>query len=159
MALTKVQPEIVSGGPAFYAYLSTAQNVSANTSTKCTLDTEIFDTNNCFSSSRFTPNVAGYYQINCTMRFTTSAGYIQNCFISVNKSGSDYNRIVQFNVGSNTLFSGDQTLAGSTVVYCNGTTDYIEMWGYISNSSGTPAFQAAASYATCNMSGSLVRAA
>ncbi|MEZ7974073.1 MAG: hypothetical protein QMC48_03480, partial [SAR324 cluster bacterium] len=42
-------------------------STGSTTNTKIILDTEEFDTNNCFDSTtnyRFTPTVAGYYQIN-----------------------------------------------------------------------------------------------
>ena len=51
-------------GPAFSAYQSSAQSgISHQTWTKVTLTTENFDTDSKFASSRFTPTVAGYYQL------------------------------------------------------------------------------------------------
>jgi hypothetical protein len=52
---------VAGNGPAFSAYQSSSQSISATTATKITLDAEIFDTNSNFASSRFTPTVAGYY--------------------------------------------------------------------------------------------------
>ena len=63
---------LAAAGPAFSAYLSANQSVSANVFTKITFDTEDFDTNSNFSSSRFTPTVAGYYQLNAVL--TTTSG-------------------------------------------------------------------------------------
>ena len=40
---------------------SDVQTLSSGTLTKVTFDTELFDTNNNFASSRFTPTVAGQY--------------------------------------------------------------------------------------------------
>ena len=152
---------MVSGNmPAFSAYLGSPQSVTSGVTTKCTLDTEIFDTNNNFASSRFTPTIAGYYQIDCTMRYSIGSAFIANASITIFKNGSDYNRVAQLNIGTNAQFSGDQTLSGSAIVYCNGTTDYIEMYGLLTGTTGaTPLFQYAANYATCSMSGSLVRSA
>lgn len=146
----------VSGNtPAFRAYLSADQTVSSGVLTKCTLDVESFDTNNNFASSRFTPTVAGYYQIDCSMRFTSSSSSMTNCLITIYKSGSEYSRVVQSN---GVTITGNFAIAGSDIVYCNGTTDYIEMYGLVTGS-GTVGFNAPASYVTCTMAGSLVRGA
>ena len=54
--------------PAFSVYLSSNQTgVTNSTSTKIQFNTKVFDTNSNFDSStnyRFTPTVAGYYQLN-----------------------------------------------------------------------------------------------
>ena len=56
---------MVSGNmPAFSAYLSAGQSINSSEYTKVLFNTELFDTNNNFASSRFTPTVAGYYQVN-----------------------------------------------------------------------------------------------
>jgi hypothetical protein len=140
-------------GPAFSAYLSADQTISSGVLTKITFDVERFDTNNCFSSSRFTPNVAGYYQINCTMR--ASASTITNALLEITKSGNELNRVAQTN---GLTITGNFSIFGADVVYLNGTTDYIEMWGLVTGT-GTTAFNAAASYVTCTFSASLVRGA
>jgi hypothetical protein len=41
--------------PAFSAYSTSNQSIPATTATKITFDTEEFDTNSNFASSRFTP--------------------------------------------------------------------------------------------------------
>ena len=53
-------------GPTFSAYLNANQNIATSTFTKIALNAELFDTDNNFDTStyRFTPTVAGYYQIN-----------------------------------------------------------------------------------------------
>jgi hypothetical protein len=78
-----------AAGPAFSAYASSSQNITANTLTLVTLGTELFDTNNNFASSRFTPTVAGYYQINGIVRGTgTTMTLLQ---ASIYKNGSAFN--------------------------------------------------------------------
>jgi len=52
---------VAGNGPIFSAYSSAGQTVSNNTITKILFDTENFDSNSNFASSRFTPTVAGYY--------------------------------------------------------------------------------------------------
>ena len=65
------------GAPAFSAYNAGTQSVSANTDTKMIFNAENFDTANCFDSTtnyRFTPNVAGYYQLNASVYESGFAG-------------------------------------------------------------------------------------
>lgn len=142
---------MVSGNmPAFSAYGSTNQSFTSAVTTKVTLDVEVFDTANCFSSSRFTPNVAGYYQINGKVRITGTG--LTDGSVNIYKNGS------QLIIGSYTA-SGLTFSVVSTVVYLNGTTDYVELFGYGATSSGSPTFQAIAVGNNCEMSGCLVRAA
>ena len=111
---------MVSGNmPAFSAYQSSGQSISSGTATKVLFQTEDFDTNNNFASSTFTPTVAGYYQFNCAAYAGTTATPTQIYFYkngAVNKS------------------SGYWTTNGSSLsalIYCNGTTDYVECYIYL----------------------------
>ena len=126
---------MVSGNmPAFRAVKSSSQTGISNTTfTKCTYQTETFDTNNNFASSTFTPTVAGYYQVNGTIDFGNPT--IANAFACIYKNGSLYTQGGGFGTGS----AGEYIGMVSDVVYCNGSTDYIEIYGYMS-SSGTNIF-------------------
>jgi hypothetical protein len=116
---TTLATPVAGTGPAFSAYQSTAQSLSAGVSTKLLFQTTEFDTNNNFASSRFTPTVAGYYQVNgCVELSTTNT----TTYCSISKNGSTYKIGA---VGSS--FSGANV---SSIVYLNGTTDYIELYGY-----------------------------
>lgn len=127
---TAVNLANVATGPAFSAYYSGAgQTINVNTYTKIILNQETFDTNSCFDSStnyRFTPNVAGYYQINGLVKYSTSSTFfLQNVAnVSIWKNGSAYRGGTQNTIGgaSWTAFSV------SDVVYLNGTTDYVELY-------------------------------
>ena len=110
------------GGPAFYAYLNGSQTVSAGAATKVTLDTELFDTNNNFASSRFTPTVAGYYQLNAAVFLASSA---QEILAYIYKNGSNYS-------GGLDITTGSYNSNVSTIAYANGTTDYFEVYVYTS---------------------------
>ena len=121
---------MVSGNmPAFSAYQSSAQSLSSGTSTKITFDTEEFDTNNNFASSRFTPTVAGYYQLNARVRPNNTNAEAE---ISIYKNGSSFKN------GSNVSPSiGNQNgTIISSLVYANGSTDYFEIYVYL-GSAGT----------------------
>ena len=110
-------------GPAFSAYASTGTAVSAETWTKITFDTESFDTNSNFASSRFTPTVAGYYGISACIGVSSTLA--QNIWIAIYKNGSvwQYGSLMTQNIS----VGGLNNMAG--LVYCNGSTDYIEIYG------------------------------
>lgn len=117
-------------GPAFSAYLSANQNISNFTSTKIALNTEIFDTANAFDSTtnyRFTPQVAGYYQVNLSTGIGGTS--VVRAFCSIYKNGSEYCRGTDIN----SLLYG---VVVSSLIYLNGSTDYIEFYGFISATSG-----------------------
>ena len=111
---------VAGNGPAFSAYQSSAQTLTSNTFTKITFTTEVFDTNNNFASSTFTPTVAGYYQVNCGISVAATATVI---ILLISKNGSTIYKSV------NTNPSTVSTVSGSGLVYCNGSTDYIEVYG------------------------------
>ena len=116
---------MVSGNmPAFSAYKSGgagSQSVTGGVVTKVTYDTEEFDTNNCFTSSRFTPTVAGYYLITGAANGSNTAyNYIN---VGVWKNGASYK------VGSSYTQSVSYPSAiVSALVYLNGSTDYVEIY-------------------------------
>lgn len=135
---------VVGKGPAFSA--SGGGGITTNTTAKVVnINVEQFDTNNCYLNSRFTPNVAGYYQI--------TGG------ISGDTLGSNYVFPKIYKNGANYIAAGSGAVAGSAnywsvnvsaLVYLNGTTDYVELWALVI---GSPSQQE--SY----FSGVLVRAA
>jgi hypothetical protein len=145
------------GGPAFYACRQSNQSISTNTWTKVQLNVEEFDTNNCFDSVtnyRFQPTVAGYYQLNATIYYTGSA-YCSAMYTQFYKNGSGFGKYSVVTTSSNTM--GDWVVPYSTVAYLNGTTDYIELYGY-TNISANPAFYGATGGPT-SFSAALVRTA
>ena len=139
---------MVSGNmPAFSAYPSAGTSVTASTHTKITFDTENFDTNSNFASSRFTPTVAGYYQINANIRFGPTTGTL--FLVALFKNGS-----LGVISGGNGV-SAYVTPCVSAVLYFNGSTDYVEVYGY-QNTAGTISSDSGTYY---NFSGCLLRAA
>lgn len=116
-----------SSGPAFLVKLNANQTgLSSGVFTKVNFNTEIFDTDNCFDSTtnyRFTPNKAGYYQLN-----TTVAGRVAAGDVNFYRNGSNYAWLQ--------AMEGDGYAGGgSMVIYFNGTTDYVEVFGRQSGSS------------------------
>jgi hypothetical protein len=136
-------------GPAFSAYASSATSLSTATWTKITFDGEIFDTNSNFASSRFTPTIAGYYQVSSSWQssFTSSFGGI-----AFYKNGS----LHQYGAFISATPVGVQTGAG-TLIYCNGSTDYIEVYAY--QATGSTQNISSASSPLTWFTGAMVRAA
>jgi hypothetical protein len=114
---------VPNSGPAFFVYRSTNQSTTQNAFTKIQFNAENYDTANCFDSTtnfRFTPNVAGYYQINATVTSQTAAG---EGFSSIYKNGIEY-----YQLGRRQP-QGVGVSAG-IVIPMNGTTDYLEVFFY-----------------------------
>jgi hypothetical protein len=111
-----------TAAPAFSAYRGSNQSVTAATWTKIQINTEEFDTNSNYDNStnyRFTPTVAGYYQVNGCLTLNSST----QAAITIYKNG------VAFKGGNNIPPNG-VTVIVSALIYMNGTTDYIELYGY-----------------------------
>jgi len=116
--------------PAFSAYQSSAQSVSGGAWTKIQFQTEDFDTASCFDSStnyRFTPNVAGYYQVTGRIRPNSTNGEAE---IGIYKNGSAWFHGSNVNVSSGNQWG----VLGTGLLYMNGSTDYVEIYLYVTNS-------------------------
>lgn len=150
---------VVQGGTgankiiAFSAYLGADQSVISGTQTVVGLDTEEFDTDNCFDTTtfRFTPTVAGYYQINGIVRGTGTN--VTNVSALLWKNGAVY--AAGGNLNSAAITAG-QSQVVCAVVQMNGTTDFLELAGTVSATN--PVFDFVNSAITCRMSGYLIRA-
>jgi hypothetical protein len=108
-----------TAAPAFSAYANAGQSLSSGVATKLLYGVEEFDTNNNFASSRFTPTVAGYYQINAQVQPNDT--YTGNS-IAIYKNG------VLFKHGNFYLAAADGGSVVSALVYLNGTSDYVEIY-------------------------------
>lgn len=158
MALTQVQPQMSAGGPAFsVGRITSDQSVSSSTWTKCQLNGEVFDTANAFDSTtnyRFTPQVAGYYQINAQGAWAASSN-LTRAIISLYKNGSQY--CVGNDIAATANNSQFQVVL-STIVYLNGSTDYVELWGWIAGTSPIFSYSSTLGVSTY-MNGCLIRSA
>jgi hypothetical protein len=120
---------MVSGNmPAFSAFSNSAQTLSAATTTKVQINTEEFDTASAFDNTtnyRFTPQVAGYYQVSANFSISTVASNLQ---AYIYKNGSS------FKVSTNPSTGGSCGL--SALVFLNGSTDYIEFYAFSTAGNG-----------------------
>ena len=118
---------LASAAPCFSAYQSTAQTIPNGAVTKIIFQTKLFDTANAFDATtnyRFQPTVAGYYQISGAFAGTTTAANLAVCYIYKNGANSL--------VGSNAYISaaGNISATANGIIFLNGSTDYVEIFGF-----------------------------
>ena len=127
--------------PAFEAYLSSAQSISDASYAKVQCNTEVLDTDSCYDNStnyRFTPTVAGKYCVYVGLT-GKSGGDTQLTAMqpAIYKNGSVYNdNVTQFYVN----YIKQHTMFMSRIIDMNGSSDYVEFYGYVNVSTGTPTF-------------------
>jgi hypothetical protein len=141
----------ITSAPAFSAYNSGNQNLTTSTWTKATLGLEYFDTNNNFDSTtnyRFTPTVAGYYQLNGAGLLQSATNNISFIAISFYKNGGTFTTYGSYGTIPNNNAAG---VVISDLIYFNGSSDYVEMYIF---ATGTSPF-----CNTVRLSGSMVRSA
>jgi hypothetical protein len=116
----------------FRAGKSTNQTINSGSATQVTFTSETYDTNGNYSTanSRFTPTVAGYYLINAALAYNSN--HALNGSATIYKNGAAHS--VGPVVGTGTVALN---IAVSDIVYCNGTSDFIEIYTN-HNSTGTP---------------------
>jgi len=119
---------------AFSAYSTTNLSISNNTVTKVTFPLERFDTNSNYdtSTSKFTPTVAGYYQITTNIHATGLGSSPAQVWTAIYKNGNLYqyggiHHSQQVNVSP----------ISTALIYMNGSTDNLEV--YCRQSSGATA--------------------
>lgn len=137
--------------PAFSASGVAYVSAPSATWTKIAYATSDFDTNSNYSTanSRFTPSVAGYYQINAAISTAGGSG-TGILSIGVYKNGAAY----AFG-DAVTNNSGGPNVQVNALVQLNGTSDYVEIYGYQSSSDNPLSIGSASS--TVKFSGALVR--
>lgn len=120
-----------NGNPMFDAYTGMAYPPLSGMR-KVTFGVTAINVGDCFSSNRFTPNVAGMYHISCTL-ILGGDPRVGLTYGSVYMNGTDYRMMYVYNPNS----SGNVTTitqGGSCIVPMNGTTDYVEIYADATNS-------------------------
>lgn len=104
---------------AFGAYSTATSALGANVYGKISLGAIEFDSSGIVNTatSRITPTVAGYYHVNASAAIDTT---ISSLTCAIYKNG------VVYKAGANPSSAANADV--STLVYCNGTTDYLEFW-------------------------------
>jgi len=129
--------------PAFHVTLSSNQSISANTWTKLQLNSESFDSDNCYDNStnyRFTPTIAGKYFCYGTYYSLQSSSddVLIQCRILKNGDTTEGTQETSNRVTTNDVLS----ISGHSTVTLNGSTDYVEFWVYQNEYNGGGAFNA-----------------
>ena len=143
--------------PAFSVYASATQSIADNSATKLAFNTEIFDTNSNFDSTtnyRFTPTVAGYYQINAQVQ-SGGSSTTEVWFCNIHLNGT---HVLSGSNGQTKFATVGACSNVAGLVYMNGSSDYVEAYVYQRSGGGALSTQAG-SQATSNFSGVLIRKA
>ena len=124
--------------PMFQVHLASNQNISNNVETKVQFDTVDYDTASCWDAVnyRFTPNAAGKYIFYKNISPDNSSGvWYMSSEIKKNGSNLTTGRIMNINANQSTSDNSLETINqfASGVVDMNGTTDYVEAYGYLFN--------------------------
>jgi hypothetical protein len=122
--------------PMALVYLSANQSVTDATDTLVDFDSVSLDTHDWFDTGthRYTPQIAGYYMI--TWRVAVNGTTVVQYYSRLRKNGG-------------TVFQGDRLLgisgtttagigtAVSSWILLNGSTDYVDVTGFVDATSGT----------------------
>jgi hypothetical protein len=125
--------------PCFSAYRSTNQSITSATWTKIAFDTKEFDTTTAYdnvTNYRFQPTKAGYY--NVTSCYNCIGTALTRTINSIYKNGSEFKRGCDNNATTAT-----NSMVTATI-YLNGSTDYLESFGYITGTA--PGFNGGVNY-------------
>ena len=146
-----------TAAPAFSAYSATAQNPTTQVYTKVIFGTEVFDTNNNFASSTFTPTVAGYYQVSASICMAAEISAVGVALLFYKNGVATISNVGNYITGIATTTY--VIPSASSLVYMNGTTDYLEVYGYISGTGTLRYFFASAGGYPTVFTGFLARSA
>ena len=122
--------------PSFEAYLSSGQSISDSVATKVQFNTERFDTDSCYDNStnyRFTPTTAGKYFVYSNVQHRMSGYDIYVAKTMIYKNGSQH---CATNTASNTSSILAHPVTISAIIDMNGSSDYIEIFGFIAGHGG-----------------------
>ena len=128
------------GGANTPAFAATQANTgfSAGGDSKMAYATEIFDTDNCYDNStnyRFTPTTAGKYFVFANIAFDSDSAYARHQ-IKIYKNGSHHARS-QTKLTGNYFANSDTALNIHYVVDMNGSSDYLEIYGFLDQNGAT----------------------
>lgn len=137
--------------PAFMVKLSSDFFVTSGVSTNVIFNSEVVDTNDWYDTSTgyFTPQIAGFYQLNATLTLRASSGLSRGQV----RVYSDNNSSVAFQTDTAAGTTNYMAVSTSSLFYFNGSTDNIIIRAYVVGTS--PYLESD----QCILSGFLVRAA
>jgi len=107
--------------PTFSAYGTTTQSLTANTATKITFGSEEWDPDSKYASDRFTPTIAGYYDVIASYLIEPVSSATLEMWIY--KNGAEW-QYINYKLG----ITGQHMQQGTSQVYLD-SDDYIEVYG------------------------------
>jgi len=118
--------QMAGNGPAFRASRTTTQSFASGTATTILFDAEDFDTDSAYdpATGKFTPQVAGYYQVNADVSLNTNAAGTAGQVI-ISKNGNTVAQNIAAYTSTSIIFYGQLTVGA--LVYMNGTTDFLSV--------------------------------
>jgi len=139
---------VAAGGantPAFHAYLPSDQAPGDATWAVLSASTELYDSDGCYNTTnyKFTPTTAGKYFIYGQMHMDDASGDNMVLWAMGFKKNTSYVSITQMD-GRGTTIGDAFTFSTATVVDMNGSSDYVQLWGYYDGISGSPRFMGGA---------------
>ena len=133
--------------PYFEVYLNSNQSISNQTYTKVQFNTETYDTASDYDNStnyRYTPTTSGKYYVYTRVQVDAlSASDLKTAAVEIRKNGSTYFKNFDSQADNQ---AQEINLSAHGIVTMNGSSDYLEVFGYVSDESGSPRFQATSSY-------------
>jgi hypothetical protein len=124
--------------PIFFGYQTVAQTLSSGITTPITLDSQFVDTygghSTTSNTSRYVGQVPGYYEVTGSVAFAANTTDMRSAAIFKNgaqSQGAGQEVHAAVPTGSHSMI-----LQCTTLVYLNGTTDYVEVWGFQSSGAG-----------------------
>ena len=118
----------IDNTPAFHAYRTASQTISTGAWTKIEINVELFDSDSNFDATtnyRFTPTTSGKYYIYGSVN---NGVYNVAQYVGIYKNGSQ-ELLAQANS------DGGSIVNVSGTVDFNGSTDYVELYTYVTTSS------------------------
>ncbi len=117
--------------PTFKATMSAQQTVSNGVTTKIVFDTEEWDSNSNYdiSNYRFTPQKAGTYFVSASIDLVDAGQAPQGGSIEIRKN----NALISITT-SRFYDNGSEGLMTHSLIQMNGSSDYLEAFGYIGGS-------------------------
>ncbi len=130
--------------PVLEVGITNDQTLTSGTWTKVNFDIVDHDNASWYDNStyRYTPQQAGYYQVNLTLYMNDNGNTMYRSIGAIGTSGTNYSdqRIwdIDWTLSGATGTTEPQTRSASRLFYLNGSTDFIEAYVFITVNSGSP---------------------
>lgn len=130
--------------PVLEVGITNDQTLTSGTWTKVNFDIKDHDNASWYDNSayRYTPQQAGYYQVNLTLYMSDNGNTMYRSIGAINTSGTNYSdqRLwdIDWTLSGATGTTEPQTRSASRLFYLNGSTDFIEAYVFITVNSGSP---------------------